>query len=286
MKNKILIGLALFGLIFGSIVGVKLTQARTTVIKGLPAFQKIYQGNFDIAQPGDVITHTGGYELHWKRLNIPEISVSNMPNISCYFLPHSFVGRFFPEGSWVMYNVTSYPIDQISLSYDHPVSIVSVVDGALYVWYKTTLQQGQIVVGHLINGDYKIVVTYTKGAVAEEVAPAEKLIRLKNTPGVYLANDQTNEKRPITDVSIFKNYGYNWKDVKEVSKTELDSYKTTEPLKLKDQTIVKIPESATVYIVENEKLRPIASPQISDLSKAISVPPKVINLHQIGETKD
>lgn len=123
--------------------GINLSPILTTKVN-----QKVYQGVFDITQPGDVIIGPPEWQHHWKKIDIREITLNKMPAIQVYVKPHTLLAGRYPSDSWITGTVT----------FDDDVSIV-VKDRSVYIRYKNGAS-GSNDYTYLTNGEYKIVVTY------------------------------------------------------------------------------------------------------------------------------
>lgn len=100
--------------------------------------QKVYEGTIDTSADGDIILGQG-LVVHWKEISVPEVDLSNMPNIAVYG-PVSF-----PEAGGDVWTT----VDQI-------VSGYRIVEGKVLVPYKC-VAYGQ---ENIYFDRYKIVVTY------------------------------------------------------------------------------------------------------------------------------
>ena len=74
-----------------------------------------------------------------------------------------------------------------------------------------------------------------------------------------------NQKRHITNPQVFANLQYNWKNIAKVTNAELSLYSTgasiTATSDHPDNTLVRVANQPTVYVVEGDKLKPVTSPQ-------------------------
>ena len=74
-----------------------------------------------------------------------------------------------------------------------------------------------------------------------------------------------NQKRHITNPQVFANLQYNWKNIAKVTNAELSLYSTgasiTAASDHPDNTLVRVANQPTVYVVEGDKLKPVTSPQ-------------------------
>jgi hypothetical protein len=68
----------------------------------------------------------------------------------------------------------------------------------------------------------------------------------------------------------------------------LEKFILSEPVKLKDGTLIKSMKEPTVYLISQGKRRPIASPEVFAAlgyrwENVITVSDEVLNLHELGE---
>jgi hypothetical protein len=80
------------------------------------------------------------------------------------------------------------------------------------------------------------------------------LIKGSQSPTVYLIKDS---KRMILSAYTFKQYGYSFASVITIPQEEVDQYELGKFLLPKDGTLVKYPDSLTVYILKDQILRPM-----------------------------
>jgi len=115
-----------------------------------------------------------------------------------------------------------------------------------------------------------------------------ELMRAKGEAGIYAVDTKRNIKMPVTDSSVLESYGLKTTKAKEVEVKTLENYQTSKPVGLKEGSLVKEKNNATVYVVDDGELKPVASP--SALKKAgydwknlKVVSEKVIDLYSVGE---
>lgn len=275
MKNKILISLIMFGLVLSGILGAKLIQAQTTE---LPVFQKVYQGKFDITQPGDVILpYTDVITAHWKRISIPEIRLDNMPAISVYLKPYGDEANFRPVDSW---SLNAAPGRS---------QAISVKEGELYIWYKNYVKEipesmgGQVIPAktyYFCTGEYKIVITYTKGTSVtvtptEEGTPIKKVVKLSEgdlvkAPDNKVYRVENNKLRHITSPEVMTQRGYKWSDVKNISADTIAQYEKGEPITPTTPVIQKpVEEKIETIPVTKKEWNLVWNPQKFGISQAM-----------------
>ncbi len=115
----------------------------------------LIEGSFNVSQDGDLIlyeTHSfGTTEYHWKRIDVPQLTLSDMPSVQVY------VSTYFES----IENVTP-PIQlwrDVGVTHGSTVEDAGVVlydEGCIYIFYKDVTDSGTT--GYAITGDYKIVV--------------------------------------------------------------------------------------------------------------------------------
>lgn len=89
--------------------------------------------------------------------------------------------------------------------------------------------------------------------------PAGALLQNNSTGGVFYVQD--GKKHPIITRDIME-INYPRYSLTVVSPEELDKFKTQDSVKLKDGEIVKVAESASVFIIANGKKHPVASADV------------------------
>ena len=139
----------------------------------------------------------------------------------------------------------------------------------------------------IINADWADLATYRDGKpiTANSVYPQGALLRDQKTGGIYWVEEGT--KAPLIDW-IFMQTIFKGKKFINTTAEELAKYKTIAPVKFSNGELIKIDKALGVYVVDDEKLRPINSTKIfNDLGykwdNIISVPVHVFQLYKIGE---
>ncbi|MBS4012388.1 MAG: hypothetical protein KGZ97_01340 [Bacteroidetes bacterium] len=153
MKNKILVVAVMCAISLGLLVSTSkvFSQVQDSGLLTRRVGQRVYQGVFDINQPGDLIIESdngphGIYYHHWKEIRIPEIRENKMPSVMVYArFFEQFRGRPNNKKEWVT-SVFQNP--------NQP----SIQNGKVFIHYKTVLGEGNV--HYSIDGNYKIVVTY------------------------------------------------------------------------------------------------------------------------------
>jgi len=107
------------------------------------ATRYVIEGSINLTSDGDLIKHITGIDsaYHWKRINVTQITLSDMPLVQVFTKPYSIIYED-AEDLKQMWKEYSY-----ELYYD---------EGCLYIYYKV-ITSGQDP-NYAINGDYKIVV--------------------------------------------------------------------------------------------------------------------------------
>lgn len=116
------------------------------------------------------------------------------------------------------------------------------------------------------------------------------LIRAKDSPRVYLIDDQNKTRRHIPSVGIFFSYGFTFPQVKEVDKSVLDQYFDSGSLSfqfLPDGSMIKSPVDPKVYILHNSQKRWIKTYEIFksyklDFFKVVTLPKEAIDAYGTG----
>ena len=85
-------------------------------------------------------------------------------------------------------------------------------------------------------------------------------------PEVYVVSN--GQKRHILDPAVFNKFQYNWRQIIRVNNDELAIYPVGEPVNANsdypDNSLVRVANQSTVYVVEGDKLKPITSPEAFD----------------------
>lgn len=102
-----------------------------------------------------------------------------------------------------------------------------------------------------VNGDTNYGLT-----LALDKKPNRSLIKAKNSPAVYMVEDEV--KKPILSAEVFEENGLDWNEIETVDEDELGSYPEGEPLNYPDGTLVKGSGSA-VYVIGDGRKKPVKS---------------------------
>jgi hypothetical protein len=124
------------------------------------ATRYVIEGSFNITQDGDLIKNFSAPDqelYHWKRIAVPQITLSNMPSVQVY------VKTYF-HGNGGLANESATTPTSTVLWRDVGVTFGNVAEdaglvlydeGCIYVFYKTTYGSN---VNYAMTGDYRIVV--------------------------------------------------------------------------------------------------------------------------------
>jgi len=85
------------------------------------------------------------------------------------------------------------------------------------------------------------------------------LVKTASEPAVYLL--ENGKKRHITSPEVFNTW-FDWRDIIIVSSSEMNSYATGDVLGFKPGTLVKTSDGPEVYVVVNNTIRHIVSPEV------------------------
>ena len=103
---------------------------------------------------GDVIKTVAGMEWHWKRISVPQLTLSDMPLVKVYIKPRpewiygDALAR--PDDAWVDAGDSIYTLPKHSVAYD---------EGCVFILYKRVIRYPDRTITHIfITGEYKIVV--------------------------------------------------------------------------------------------------------------------------------
>lgn len=131
------------------------------------------------------------------------------------------------------------------------------------------------------------IVSYEDGApITDKTAfPQGVLVKTKDHPGVWYVEDGV--RHALVD-GVFLGLYFEGRQIKTIKPEILTSYIEGEPYQLHDGELVRTPQAASVYVVENSILRPIPSADIFETTgwkwkNVITVPPSVLALHVAGE---
>jgi len=124
-----------------------------------------------------------------------------------------------------------------------------------------------------------------------------EIVKAKASPAVYVISN--GKRRPIASGQAFTNLGYKWENIIE---TENKTLQLLHPIgeiidmgiksvELEEGTLVKVKNESAVYLVNNNKLRPILSGTIFETlgfkwGNVININESAINSYAIGETID
>jgi len=137
----------------------------------------------------------------------------------------------------------------------------------------------------IIEVEEKDISSYQLGERIDSPYPTGALLQDEDSKGVYFVKG--NIKQPIIDITILdNNFPYN--NIIKISSTELSNFETKSPIKFRDGTLLKTPNSSTVYVVSQEKSCPILSAEIFEAmgyqwDAIINIPENILNLHSPGE---
>jgi hypothetical protein len=120
------------------------------------------ESSFDITQDGDLIKNftipmVTTILYHWKRIDVPQITLSDTPSVQVY------VKTYFHNGTATANESATVPTSDVfwrdvgvtfnSIAED--VGLVLYDEGCIYIFYKTTHDSD---VQYAMTGDYKIIV--------------------------------------------------------------------------------------------------------------------------------
>lgn len=112
------------------------------------ATRYVIAGSFNVSQNGDLILGDSYESHHWKRINVPQLTLSDMPLVKVY-VNETFNG----STAWVNEEeITSFGFGEPFVIYG---------DGYVNIYYKTIELEGTPPVNatyYQFNGEYKIVV--------------------------------------------------------------------------------------------------------------------------------
>jgi len=110
--------------------------------------------------------------------------------------------------------------------------------------------------------DSSILENYPTGGVLYGKYFNTNVVKYQNNPKVYMIEGQY--KRPIASPEVFLGLGYDWGDIEQSKKEDLDYYALGDEVvnlsrRLKDNDIFKLDNSPNVYYLKNNRLRLIRS---------------------------
>ncbi len=153
MKNKVLFfSLAILVLVVSCLILTEVARSQNNDVEmGRIARIRVYQGVFDVNQPGDLVTSEGEEPFrayyHWKKFNIRELSLIRTPSIVYYTKGGDSNLPRYPADAWFVRRATVIPDTDAVIK-----------DGNFYLNYKRIWSDGQT--NYFMDGNYKIVVTY------------------------------------------------------------------------------------------------------------------------------
>ena len=121
----------------------------------------VIEGSFNITQDGDLIKNYTSPEtslFHWKRIAVPQITLSDMPSVQVY------VKTYFQNGTGLANESATVPTStvlwrDVGVTFGNIAEDAGLVlydEGCVYVFYKVAYGS---TVQYAMTGDYKIVVT-------------------------------------------------------------------------------------------------------------------------------
>jgi len=137
----------------------------------------------------------------------------------------------------------------------------------------------------IIEVEENDIAFYQTGERISSPYPNGALLQDEDSKGVYYVKG--NIKQPIVDIAILdNNFPYN--SIIKISSAELSNFETKSPIKFRDGTLLKIPDSPAVYVIGHEKYCPIFSAETFEAmgyqwDAIINVKEDILNLHSPGE---
>ncbi len=137
----------------------------------------------------------------------------------------------------------------------------------------------------IIDANKKSLSTYKTGKPITSPYPNGALLQNKENHAVFYVKDDI--KHPIVDARIlYNNYPYN--NIIKVEPKEIKKYKTGEPIKFRDGTLLKTKDKNSVYLVSKNKIRPIHSSKTFKAfgfkwENILMVPEDVLHIHEKGK---
>jgi len=127
-----------------------------------------------------------------------------------------------------------------------------------------------------------------KPITIESAYPTGALLQNNKTGAVFYVSGGT--KQGIIDRTILE-IMFKYEKIIPAREDKLSKYQDIGPLKLSDGTIVSPIGSPAVYVISDQKRRPVVSAEAFEKlgfewKNVKKVPEKVINLHEIGEALD
>jgi hypothetical protein len=103
-----------------------------------------------VEQDGDLIENWSGTRYHWKKIDVPQITLSNMPSVQVYVKTY-----FISSGSETETNPLWRDIGITFGSAVEDNGVVLYDEGCVYIFYKQAFDSTVL---YALTGDYKIVV--------------------------------------------------------------------------------------------------------------------------------
>jgi hypothetical protein len=117
------------------------------------ATRYVIEGSFNVTQDGDLIKYTEeGYAYHWKRIDVPQLTLSDMPSVQVYvktyFVSNESETEPTPIALWRDVGVTHGSIVE-------DTGVVLYDEGCVYIYFKVVFPGYSL---YAVAGDYRIVV--------------------------------------------------------------------------------------------------------------------------------
>ena len=106
----------------------------------------VLDDSFDITADGDVIQEFGTAKKHWKKVTVPELTLSDMPLVKVYYKPNDNTPPT-PDDLWRDAGEGLGDLPTCSVVYD---------EQNVLILYKRVFNDGRT--DYLMNGEYKIVI--------------------------------------------------------------------------------------------------------------------------------
>ena len=139
----------------------------------------------------------------------------------------------------------------------------------------------------IINTSWRDIANYKKGKIitASSTYITGVLMQDIKTGGVYFVKEDT--KAPIWD-KAFLNIKYKNKKIIPTNPEELNNYITINPVLFSDGEILKASDSASVYLISDQKKKPFASGKVFvnlgyKWENVVTVSSKVLSLYEKGD---
>jgi hypothetical protein len=95
--------------------------------------------------------------------------------------------------------------------------------------------------------------------------PDNSLVKKQSEPNVYFV--EKGKTRSIKSAALFELLGFVWSKIRTLADAEIDNYLAGDPMIYPDGSLVKSGQSSTVYLIQNQQLRPILSAEIFESLK-------------------